>query len=95
MIASEPLHQFVDDYLACLRESNPTNATFDGIHQFDDLLDDFSRAGIESQVHALAGFARRLASISNDSLTAVERIERPMVAAHIQSRLFDLEQVRG
>jgi hypothetical protein len=95
MIASEPLHQFVDDYLYSLRESNPTAATFDGIHEFDDLLDDFSRTGIDSQTQALAGFARRLASISNDSLTAIERIERPMVAAHIQSKLHDLEQVRG
>lgn len=95
MIASEPLHHFVDDYLYSLRESNPTAATFDGVHQFDDLLDDFSRTSIDSQIQALAGFARRVASITNDSLTAVERIERPMVAAHIQSRLYDLEQVRG
>jgi len=95
MIASEPLHHFVADYLSSLRESNPTAATFDGVHQFDDLLDDFSRTGIDSQIQALAGFARRLASISTDSLTPIERIERPMVAAHIQSKLFDLEQVRG
>jgi uncharacterized protein (DUF885 family) len=38
--------------------------------------------------------ARRLAAISTDSLTAVERIERPMIAAHIQGRLHELEQIR-
>jgi uncharacterized protein (DUF885 family) len=95
MNASEPLHHFVDDYLYCLRESNPTAATFDGIHQFDDLLDDYSRAGIESQIQTLAGFARRISSIANDSLAGIERIERPMVAAHIQARLHDLEHIRG
>jgi uncharacterized protein (DUF885 family) len=95
MIASEPLHHFVDDYLHSLHESNPTAATLDGVHLFDDLLDDFSRTSIDSQIQALSGFARRLASISNNSLTAIERIERPMVAAHIQSKLHDLEQVRA
>ncbi|MEI6668217.1 MAG: DUF885 domain-containing protein [Acidobacteriota bacterium] len=95
MTASEPLHHFVDDYLSSLRESNPTAATFDGVHQFDDLLDDFGRPAIDAQIQALGGFARRLAAITNDSLTAVERIERPMVAAHIQAKLHDLEHVRG
>jgi len=95
MIASEPLHHFVDNYLAALYESNPTAATFDGVHLFDDLLEDYSRPAIESQIQTLAGLARRLASISTDSLTPVERIERPMIAAHIQGRLHDLEKVRA
>jgi uncharacterized protein (DUF885 family) len=94
MIASEPLHLFVDDYLSYLYESNPTAATFDGIHLYDDLLEDLNRNAIDAQIHTLAGRARRLAAISTDSLTAVERIERPMVAAHIQGRLHELEQIR-
>jgi len=94
MIASEPLHHFVDDYVSFLRESMPTAATFDGSHQFDDLLEDFSRASVEAQAQALGGFARRLSAIASDSLTAIEKIEKPMVAAHIQSRLHELEHVR-
>jgi uncharacterized protein (DUF885 family) len=94
MIASEPLHLFVDDYLSYLYESNPSAATFDGIHLYDDLIEDFGRNAVDAQVQALAGMARRLAAISTDSLTAVERIERPMIAAHIQGRLHELEQIR-
>ena len=94
MIASEPLHLFVDDYLSYLHESNPSAATFDGIHLYDDLIEDFGRNAVDAQVQALAGMARRLAAISTDSLTAVERIERPMIAAHIQGRLHELEQIR-
>ena len=90
MIASEPLHHFVDNYLSALYESNPTSATFDGVHLFDDLLEDYSRPAIDAQVQTLAGLARRLASISGDSLTPIERIERPMIAAHIQGRLHDV-----
>ena len=94
MIASEPLHHFVDGYLAHLHETNPTAAAMDGVHDYDDHLEDFSRGAIESHVHSLAGFARRLSSISAETLTGTERIERAVIAAHIQGRIFDLEKVR-
>ena len=94
MIASEPLHHFVDGYLAHLYETNPTGATLDGVHVFDDLLEDFRRPAIDAQSHALAGLARRLSSIHPDGLTPTERIDRAILSAHIQSRLFEIEQVR-
>ncbi|MCU0251941.1 MAG: DUF885 domain-containing protein [Vicinamibacterales bacterium] len=94
MIASEPLHHFVDDYLSFLYETNPTAATLDGVHQHDDLLENFERGAVESEVQTLAGLARRLAAISTDSLTGVERVERPWIAAHIQGRIHELEKIR-
>ena len=94
MIASEPLHHFVDDYLSFLYETNPSAATLDGVHLHDDLLEDFERGAIEREVQGLAGLARRLAAISTDSLTAVERVERPWIAAHIQGRIHELEKIR-
>jgi len=94
MIASEPLHHFVDDYLSFLRETNPSAATFDGVHQHDDLLESLDRGSVERDVQSLAGLARRLAAISTDSLTAVERVERPWIAAHIQGRMHELEKIR-
>jgi uncharacterized protein (DUF885 family) len=94
MTASEPLHHFVDDYLSYLHETNPSAATFDGVHAYDDLLENFDRAAMEADIQALSGMARRLAAISTDSLTGIERVERPMVAAHIQGRLHELEKVR-
>ena len=94
MIASEPLHHFVDDYLSFLYETNPSAATFDGVHLHDDLLENFERGAVESEVQGLAGLARRLAAISTDSLTGVERVERPWIAAHIQGRIHELEKIR-
>jgi uncharacterized protein (DUF885 family) len=94
MIASEPLCHFVDDYVSYLHETWPTGATADGIHQHDDLLEDFSRSAIDRQAQQLSAFARRLASMNNDSLTPIERIERPWVSATIQGRLHELEHVR-
>lgn len=94
MRSSEPFHHFVDAYLAYLHEVHPTSATLDGIHTYDDHIEDFSRHAIEQHTRALSGFARRLQDINQADLTAVEKAEQPMVAANIQARMFELEQIR-
>ena len=94
MIASEPLPHFVDDLLSYLHETHPTYATLDGVHTHDDLLEDVSRHGIESEARALAGYLRRLDEINRDALTVVERLEHRMVTSHLQGRMFELEAVR-
>ena len=94
MRSSEPFHHFVDDYLAYLHEVHPTGASLDGIHTYDDHIEDFSRQAVEQHTRALSGFARRLQDINLGDLTAVEKAEQPMVAANIQARMFELEQIR-
>src|SRR3954447_19461583 len=94
MIASEPLPHFVDDLLGYLHETHPTYATLDGVHTHDDLLEDVSRHGIDSEAHALAGYLRRLEEINPDCLTAVESMEHRMLVFHILARMFELESVR-
>ncbi|MEN3336890.1 MAG: hypothetical protein V7647_566 [Acidobacteriota bacterium] len=95
MYSAEPLPHFVDEYLSYLYEVHPTNATFDGVHLHDDLLEDLSRQGIEGQVRDLGGFARRLAAIDPARLTDTERLERPALDASIRARVFELEEVRS
>jgi uncharacterized protein (DUF885 family) len=94
MIASEPLPHFVDDLLGYLHETHPTHATLDGVHTHDDLLEDVSRHGIDSEAHALAGYLRRLDEINREALTGIERLEHRMLTAHLQARMFELEAVR-
>jgi uncharacterized protein (DUF885 family) len=94
MHSAEPLPRFVDEYLSWLHETHPTSATFDGVHAFDDLLEDLSRSAIESQVRELGSFARRLAAIDPDRLAPAERIDHPLAEANIRARLYELEQVR-
>jgi uncharacterized protein (DUF885 family) len=94
MIVSEPLPHFVDDLLAYLYEAHPTYATLDGVHTHDDLLEDLSRQGIESDARALAGYLRRLEEISSEGLTGTERLEHRMLTAHLRARLLELEEIR-
>jgi uncharacterized protein (DUF885 family) len=95
MASAEPLFHFVDDYLAYLHETEPTNATLDGVHLHDDLLEDLGRPAVEARARSLAGFARRLNEIDPASLTAVEKIDQPVLAANIHCKLFELEEIRS
>ncbi len=94
MRSSEPFHHFVDDYLAYLYEVHPSSATLDGVHTYDDHIEDYSRQAIDQHTRALAGFSRRLQDINLGDLTAVEKAEQPMVASNIQARMFELEHIR-
>ena len=94
MSASEPLPHFVNDLLGYLYESHPTYATLDGVHTHDDLLEDLGAAAIRSDAHALSGYLRRLHEIDPNGLTEVERLEHQMLGSHLESRMFELEEVR-
>ena len=73
MHPSEPFPHFVDDYLAYLYEVLPSQASSDGIHVHDDLLEDLSRSAIDAHVRALAGFGRRLQQIDAAPLPPTPR----------------------
>ena len=95
MYSAEPLSHFVEEYLTHLYETYPTGAAFDGIHQYDDLLEDFSRTALESQARELGGLARRLAVIGKAGMTPTEQVERRFLDQNIRARIFELEQVRS
>ena len=94
MYPSEPLPHFVDDYLAYLYEVLPSQATLDGVHLHDDLLEDLSRSAMDAHVRALSGFGRRLHQIDATVLPAVEQVEHRIVASNIEARMYELETVR-
>ncbi|MDA1184226.1 MAG: DUF885 domain-containing protein [Acidobacteria bacterium] len=91
MHPSEPFPQFVEDYLAHLYEFFPGQASQDGIHRHDDVLENFSRLAIETHIRALGGFSRRLQHIDAAPLQPGERIDRRILAAAIESRMYELE----
>ena len=92
---SEPLPHFVDDYLAYLYEVHPSQASLDGVHLHDDLLEDLSRSAIDEHLRALAGFSRRLHQIDPALLPPIEQVEHPMVAANVEARIHELEVIRS
>ena len=94
MKPSEPFPHFVSDYLAHLQEVYPGESSLDGVHLYDDLLEDFSRDAIETRGRELGGWARRLEGIGLSGLTPDEVRDRRMLADCIRSRLFAVEEIR-
>jgi uncharacterized protein (DUF885 family) len=95
MYPSEPFPHFVDDYLAYLYEVFPSQASSDGVHLHDDLLEDLSRSAIDAHIRALAGFGRRLQQIDPARLPPIEQVEHSIVAANIDGRIHEFETVRA
>jgi uncharacterized protein (DUF885 family) len=94
MYPSEPFPHFVDDYLAYLHEIHPSQASLDGVHLHDDLLEDLSRPAVDAHIRALSGFGRRLHQIDPALLPPSEAVEHPIIAANIEGRMHELEVVR-
>jgi uncharacterized protein (DUF885 family) len=95
MHPSEPFPHFVDDYLGYLYETYPSQASLDGVHLHDDLLEDLSRQGIDNHTRTLSSFSRRLHQIDPDTLPRVEQVERAIVDAHIDARILELDSIRS
>ena len=95
MYSAEPLSHFVEEYLTRLYETCPTEAAFDGVHQFDDLLEDFSQTALENQAHELGGLARRLGTVDKAGTTPTEQVERQFLERSIRARIFEIEEVRS
>ncbi|MEQ1575229.1 MAG: DUF885 domain-containing protein [Vicinamibacterales bacterium] len=94
MYPSEPFPHFVDAYLAYLHEQHPSNASLDGVHLHDDLLEDLSRPAVDAHVRALSGFGRRLHQIDPQQLPAGERVDHGILSADVEARMYEFEQVR-
>jgi len=91
------LEKATDDYLDQVYfHYSPSNATVTGYHQFDGLLDDYSRKSIEAEIAALKAFEQRIEAIHPDDSAAdfVPRSDREILLGQIRSQLLTLETIR-
>ncbi len=74
--------------------SNPTTATIDGIHRYDDRLEDYGRAEVDRQVKALQGYERRLQAVNPAALSERVRGDRELLLSNVRSSLLTLQVIR-
>ena len=74
--------------------ANPSSATADGIHRYDDRLEDFGRAEVDRQVKALRDYERRFQAVSASGLSERVRGDRELLLASIRSALLTLQTIR-
>ena len=81
-------------YLEDVYQRQPTWATYLGIHNYNDRLDDYSRKAVDDGVAAARLFRERVAAIDAASLSMERQLDREQLLRAIDSRLLSLETVR-
>jgi uncharacterized protein (DUF885 family) len=90
-----PWNALVDDFVVNVYlKFSPTGATALGLHQYDNLLEDYSRAGVDQQIAVLRQYEKRVASFDATRLSETEAGDREMLLGNIRSSLLTLETIR-
>ena len=88
------LTRVVHDILEDLYRRAPTQATYLGIHKYDDRLEDYSRQAVIDEVAAWRLFRDRVIAIDPASLSAENQLDREQLLHAIDSRLLTDEIIR-
>jgi len=83
--------RYFDEYYFAF---NPSTGTSVGFHQYDNRLEDYSRASIERQVTMLKSFEQQMEQIDPAKLSPDQGIDRQLVLGDIRSRLLTFENIR-
>jgi uncharacterized protein (DUF885 family) len=85
---------FEEDYFNALLAYQPTLGTLSGIHQYDELLEDFSRGRIEARTEELRVQSARLAALREQPLNPTEALDAEILQSRIEAELFELTEER-
>jgi uncharacterized protein (DUF885 family) len=85
---------FVDDYYAALFTWDPNQASYAGVHDYDDKLSDLSAANHARRSAALAALGGRLKTLRAGKLAADEEIDAATLDHAIRAELLEIDGVR-
>ena len=85
---------FEEDYFNALLAYRPTFGTVSGIHQYDEMLEDFHRGRIEARIEELRVQSARLAALREQTLVFDESIDAEILQQRIGAELFELTEER-
>ncbi len=92
--APPPFARFVDGWLERFARHHPSIAAGNGLHQHDDLLEDFSIVAVAEEVSDLENDRSTLRSYRDRDLTAEEEVDRRILLGIVDGWLLDLRTVR-
>src|SRR5215470_16653435 len=77
--ASAPMFTaWLDDFFASYYRRRPVNATFIGVHDYDDLLPDVSESGVAETLGDTEWLLRRVLDLPQEPLDEAERLDRQL-----------------
>jgi uncharacterized protein (DUF885 family) len=86
----------VDEYLDKFYfPRSPSTATQSGLHQYDNSIEDYSKAGRDADVQKLHEYEKRVEEFSPAGLDAVNTADRLILLGSIRSQLLSLEKIKA
>jgi len=89
---AEAWDRFVNDYIEASLAAHPAWAVYQGRHEFDGQMPDWSRAGITAEIERLQQARNDARAFSAAALTKREQFQRDYFIARIDHDLFWLEK---
>jgi uncharacterized protein (DUF885 family) len=86
--------KLVDEYFDFHFRFHPTEGTQAGLHQYDNKLEDFSRAGIDAEMAGLQLFQKKFDSLSTRELSQNSAGDLEVLTSSIQARLLELQSIQ-
>ncbi len=86
--------QLASDVLEETYRRQPTQATYLGIHKYDDKLEDYSREGVTDQLEALRRLRARIEAVDPARLSLDKQLDREQVLHALDSRILTLDVIR-
>src|SRR5690349_10422263 len=83
--------QFVDSYLDEFAKHHPSIAAGNGLHDHDDLLDDFTAQGIQAEIATLKRERTTLQQFAPASLTPNQAVDRRILLGLVDAWLLEQE----
>lgn len=86
--------KYVEDFVESYFRANPSFAVWQGRHEFDGQMPDWSAAGIKQEIARMEQMRARAVAFKDDSLMPEERFQRDYVVSRIDNDLFALREAR-
>jgi uncharacterized protein (DUF885 family) len=88
-------NKLADDFIDSLfLPQSPSLATSLGVHTYDDLLEDYSRASIDRQLAESKKYEARVSAVDPKSLSVAVAGDRDVLLGNIRSQILTLETIR-
>ena len=87
--------KLVDAYFDQYYTFHPSSGTAAGFHQYDAMLEDYSKKSLDAQIAFLKAERQKFAGLGDAQPSPDQRTDIKILLSDIDSQLLELEQVRG
>lgn len=92
---SQAYNQLVDRYFEDYYQGSPSEATYLGIHSYDQQLEDYSKAGIQQDISETKAYLKSFETLETQGLSELEKADRELIISSLKSQLLEGEVVRN